>query len=99
MHTFHNRDEVCKYQSVYQPIPSPCQNLILNTHSALKVHLRIESDQRLDVFHLRDAVVTLLNHLKSEAKKEFVNVESCISMLIKCKKRKLNTPCLEVLKL
>lgn len=34
------------------------------THLALKVHLSAERDQRLDAFHLRDAVITFLNNLE-----------------------------------
>lgn len=35
-----------------------------NTYPALKVHLCTERHQRLDAFHLSDAVITLLNQLE-----------------------------------
>lgn len=39
------------------------------THPAFKVHLCIEGDQRLNAFHLSDAVVALLNQLNKLNKK------------------------------
>jgi len=50
------------------------------TYPALKVHFSTETDQRLDAFHLRDAVITLLNQLEKKRDGEmFVVKHSKIS--------------------